>query len=68
MIDLEILKIIIMLCSINALEDSKGSWTELPKIEKYQKECRVWYIDCYKKATGITHNKLTTCIEKRNPI
>jgi hypothetical protein len=64
----KILALIVSLCQITSVEDNKSNWTELKNVEKYQKECRVWYINCYKKATGITHNKLTTCIEKRNPI
>ena len=69
---LEILKMIIMLCSINALEDSNSKWTELPVIERYQKSCRVWYIDCYeddiKKVEVKDYNdSFIGCIKKRNP-
>jgi hypothetical protein len=49
MISLEILTMIISLCNISALEDNRSKWTELAKVEKYQKECRVYYIDCYEK-------------------
>jgi hypothetical protein len=61
----EVLKLIIMMCSINALEDSRSNWTELPKIEKYQRNCRVWYIDCYKRKEG--NDRLIQCIKERNP-
>ncbi len=68
--NLEVLKLIIMMCSINSLEDTNGNWTELHKIEQYQKDCRVFYIDCHKKY----HNKdkwgwvaLEKCIKERNP-
>ena len=68
---IEILRLIISLCAINSLEDTKGKWTELPVIERYQKECRVWYIDCYKKVTDQSKNygaqSLTECIRKRSP-
>lgn len=38
---LEVLKIIVMLCNINSLEDRKSRWTELQVVEKYQRDCRV---------------------------
>lgn len=63
---LEILKVIISLCAINALEDTKGKWTELDKIEKYQKDCRVWYIRCYEgKNIGPPSDKIKQCIIER---
>ena len=49
MISLEILTMIISLCSISALEDNRSKWNELAKVENYQKQCRVSYIDCYIK-------------------
>ena len=70
---LEVLRVIISLCAINSLEDTKGKWTELPVIERYQKECRVWYIDCYsavlKKSNAFTgeSDMLNECIRKRSP-
>ena len=76
MISLEILTMIISLCSISALEDNISKWTELAKVEKYQKECRVSYMDCYiknlkanKKRSGNTlqhdHEAITKCIRDR---
>ena len=37
--NLELLKIVILLCSIN-------SNSPLDKVEKYQLECQQWYVDC----------------------
>jgi len=80
MISLEILTMIISLCNVSALEDrskvSRAKWTELAKVEKYQKECRVSYMDCYiknlkanKKRSGNTlqhdHEAITKCIRDR---
>lgn len=76
MISLEILTMIISLCNVSALEDNGSKWTELAKVEKYQKECRVSYMDCYiknlkanKKRHGNTlqhdHEAITKCIRDR---
>lgn len=68
--NLEVLKLIIMMCSINSLEDTNGKWTELHVIEQYQKDCRVFYIDCFEKKHNPDHWKdiaLTKCIKERNP-
>ena len=76
MISLEILTMIISLCNVSALKDNGNKWTELAKVEKYQKECRVSYMDCYiknlkanKKRSGNTlqhdHEAITKCIRDR---
>lgn len=67
MIKLKVLKMIIMLCAVNSLEDTHGKWTELHNIEKYQRDCRVWYIDCYDNSSGSVDSRLTKCIKKRQP-
>lgn len=76
MISLEILTMIISLCNVSATKDIGNKWTELAKVEKYQKECRVSYMDCYiknlkanKKRSGNTlqhdHEAITKCIRDR---
>ena len=67
---------IISLGNVSALKDNGNKWTELAKVEKYQKECRVSYMDCYiknlkanKKRSGNTlqhdHEAITKCIRDR---
>lgn len=68
MLDLKILTMIISLCKISALEDKKSKWTELQNVEKYQLECRIWYMDCVKKEAGKNMYKIDhmeKCIRKR---
>lgn len=68
----ELLAMVISLCSIQALEDQKSKWTELQVVEKYRKDCVVWYIDCIDKEpgkglAGIKHTEhLISCIKKRD--
>ena len=59
---------IISLCNVSALEDNGSKWTELAKVEKYQKECRVYYIDCYEKNyKNLKNNQeaIVKCIKDR---
>lgn len=63
MLDFKILTMIISLCQITSVEDNKSKWTELKNVEKYQKECRVWYMDCIEKKAGISMYKLDHMIE-----
>jgi hypothetical protein len=63
----EILALIVSLCRITSVEDNKSNWTELKNVEKYQKECRVWYIDCFNKKTSQVSgtDQLQKCIKER---
>lgn len=68
MLDMAILTFIVSLCQISALEDNKSKWTELKNVEKYQLECRIWYMDCVEKEAGISEYKtkhIQTCMKKR---
>jgi hypothetical protein len=56
---LEMLRLIIAICAVNSLEDKRGNWTEYDKLEKYQRECRVYYYDCLKE------KNLETCDRQR---
>lgn len=53
MLTLNMVSIIIAICNISALEDTKGKWTELPNVEKYRRECRIYYYDCVSKLKTI---------------
>jgi len=67
---LEILTLITMLCNVTALEDKKSNWTELKYVENYQKKCRVYYLDCYKKQEKMyrtASEKMHICIIERKP-
>jgi len=63
MLSLQTLTLIVSLCQISALEDNKSKWTELKNVEKYQLECRVWYMDCIKKE--IANDRIEKCMRKR---
>lgn len=68
MASLKILTMIISLCQITSVEDNKSSWTELQKVERYQRDCRVWYIDCYEKnflTINISEKNIAKCMRER---
>lgn len=68
MLDMAILTFIVSLCQISALEDNKSKWTELKNVEKYQLECRIWYMDCVEKEAGINRyltKHVQKCIKNR---
>ena len=67
----QILAMVISLCNIQSLEDVRGKWTKLQAVERYQKECRIWYIDCLKKGKnsglhGDSIEGLVQCIKERD--
>lgn len=68
MLDMAIITLIISLCNITSVEDNKSSWTELKNVEKYQLECRVWYMDCVENLAKINECKtehIEKCMRKR---
>jgi hypothetical protein len=64
----EIIALIISLCNFTSVEDNKSNWTELKNVEKYQIECRVWYMDCMEKKSGVSTyspKNIKKCIKER---
>ncbi len=65
----EILKVIIALCAINSIEDNKSDWMEFKKMQKLQRECRVYYYNCFeekkKGSMAIFERHIIECDEEK---
>lgn len=65
---LELIRTIALLCSVSALENQEGSWTELPDTDKYQHQCQVYYLKCVdsRKTSIDVEDQLVYCIKTRS--
>ena len=61
----EILSAIIVICGVNAIEDNKSDWMEFKKMQKLQKECRVYYYNCMGPSRLWSTGKLTKCDKEK---
>lgn len=62
-ISMDILKVIVMMCSTMSVEDSSGSWSEFKKIQYEQQQCRQYYYDCIRGNN--TSQRLIQCDRER---
>ena len=67
---LELIRTIALLCSVSSLENTSGSWTELPGTAKYQHKCQVKYLECVESNSSpipveLVSKRLVECIKKR---
>ena len=71
MLSFKVLTLIISLCNITSVEDNRSNWTELKNVEKYQLECRIWYMDCAEKDPldfkEMPNDRIVKCMRKRWP-
>jgi len=44
--NIELLKMIILICSTTSVEDNSSSWTEYKNLQVHQKECREYFYSC----------------------
>ena len=61
MITAEILTLMVSLCQVSSLEDTRGKWAKLQETAKFQHECLIEYISCYEKNSG----NIIQCIKVR---
>lgn len=58
---LEVLKIIILICSTTSVEDNSSNWSEFKQMQAHQRECREELYKCFDAAKGDSVSRILSC-------